>query len=293
MMTALNAGLAGTFRIGGDLIVNRLGFGAMRLTGLGIWGPPADEAAAIRLLRALPELGINLIDTADSYGPDISEPLIREALHPYGGLVVATKGGLVRPGPDRWLPSGRPEHLIQQARMSLRHLGVERIDLWQLHRIDPRVPRDEQFGAIRFLLDSGIIRHAGLSEVTVDDLEAAAQVFPVATVQNRYNLVGRDHEAVLDYAEARGIGFIPWFPLASGQLARPGTALDAIATRHGVAPAVVALAWMLSRSPVMLPIPDTGRLEHLRDNVRAAGLVLDQAEFAALDAEGHAVSGRS
>lgn len=282
------AARSGQFLIGGDLKVNRLGFGAMRITGPGIWGDPPDRDEALRTLKRLPELGIDFIDTADSYGPDVSEPLIREALHPYRNIVVATKGGLTRTGPDVWPPVGRPEYLIQQAYKSLRHLGVERIDLWQLHRIDPKVPRAEQFDAVRLLLDKGIIRHAGLSEVSVEDIEAAAKVFPVATVQNRYNLVDRTSEDVLDYCSAHGIGFIPWFPLAAGELAKPGSLLDAIAQAHGASPSQVALAWVLRRSPVMLPIPGTGKVSHLEQNVAAVDIALSDEEFAALDREGGA-----
>src|SRR5579863_928208 len=220
-MNSINASAAGRFKIG-DSTINRLGYGAMRITGEGIWGPPHDRKAALATLRRLPEMGVNFIDTADSYGPDVSEELIREALHPYRGLLIATKAGLTRPGPGEWPPNGRPAYLIGQAKGSLRKLGVEQIDLWQLHRIDPRVPRDEQFGAVRRLLDDGIIRHAGLSEVSVADIEAARRVFPVATVQNRYNLVDRSSEDVLAYCAANNIGFIPWFPLAAGELTRPG-----------------------------------------------------------------------
>jgi len=212
---------SGTFKIGGDIAVHRLGFGAMRVTGSGVWGEPPDRAEAIRTLKRLPALGVDFIDTADSYGPDISEWLLKEALHPYKGIVIATKGGLTRTGPNRWDPVGRPEYLIQQAHKSLRNLGVERIDLWQLHRIDPKVPRDEQFGAIKAMLDQGIVRHVGLSEVTVEEIEAASKVFTVATVQNRYNLIDRASEQVLDHCAKKGIGFIPWFPLAAGDLAKP------------------------------------------------------------------------
>jgi pyridoxine 4-dehydrogenase len=275
---------AGTFRIGGALPVHRLGFGAMRVTGRGIWGPPADRAEALRTLRRVPELGIDFIDTADSYVPDVSEELLREALHPYRGLVVATKGGLVRPGPDHWVPNGRPEHLIAQAKGSARRLGVEQIALWQLHRVDPKVPRDEQFGAVRKLLDDGLIAHAGLSQATVEEIEAAAKVFPVATVQNRYNLGDRGSESVLAHCERAGIGFIPWYPLSAGTLSAPGGDLDAIARRHGATPSQVALAWLLRRSPVMLPIPGTGKVAHLEENTAAAALQLDDAEFAQLSA---------
>ena len=281
-----NAAQSGTFQIGGDLTVNRLGFGAMRITGDGVWGDPADPAGALATLRRLPELGVNFIDTADSYGPAVSEELIREALHPYDQVVVATKGGLTRTGPNVWPPCGRPEYLIQQAYISRRRLGVERIDLWQLHRIDPAVPRDEQFGAVRELMDRGIIRHAGLSEVSVEDIEAARQVFPVATVQNLYNLVNRKSEAVLDYCAEQNIGFIPWFPLAAGSLARDGSVLSEVASRLGASPSQVALAWVLRRSPVMLPIPGTGKVKHLEENVAAAGLTLSDEDFAALDRVG-------
>lgn len=282
-MAALTAAKSGTFRIGGELEIHRLGFGAMRITGNGVWGPPADKPEALRVLRRLPELGVNFIDTADSYGPDVSEELLREALHPYTGLVVATKAGLTRPGPDRWVTSGRPEYLVKQARGSLKKLGVERIDLWQLHRIDPNVPRDEQFGAIKQLLDEGVIRFAGLSEVEVEEIEAAAKVFPVATVQNRYNLTDRSAESVLTYCERQGIGFIPWNPLAAGDLARPDSALDEIAKKHRARPSQIALAWMLQRSPVMLPIPGTSKVKHLEENIAAVEIELSASDVAALD----------
>ena len=284
-MSDINAAASGTFSLG-DFTINRLGFGAMRITGRGIWGPPADHDGAIATLKRLPELGVNFIDTADSYGPDVSEELIREALHPYEDLLIATKAGLTRAGPDRWAPNGMPDYLIEQAQKSLKKLGVKQIALWQLHRIDPRVPRDEQFGAVKALLDQGIIAHAGLSQVTVEDIEAARQAFPVATVQNRYNLVDRDSEGVLDYCEQHGIGFIPWFPLAAGNLAKPGSVLDGIARKHGAAPSQIALAWVLKRSPVMLPIPGTSKVAHLEENVAAAGIALSDEDFAALDAAG-------
>ena len=274
---------SGTFKIGGDLAVHRLGFGAMRVTGRGIWGPPADHDEAIRTLKRVPELGIDFIDTANSYGPDVSEELIREALHPYDGLVIATKGGLLRPGPDVWNSDARPEHLREEALKSLKKLGVEQIALWQLHRIDPNVPREDQFGAIKAMLDEGIIRHAGLSEVTVEEIEAASKVFPVTTVQNRYNLVDRKSEAVLDYCEAHAIGFIPWYPLAAGDLAKPGSVLDRIAHAHKAAPSQVALAWVLKRSPVMLPIPGTGKVAHLGENTAAVNIDLSDEEFQSLD----------
>jgi pyridoxine 4-dehydrogenase len=280
---------SGTFTIGGDLTVHRLGFGAMRITGPGIWGQPNDPAEARRVLERLPDLGIDLIDTADSYGPFVSEDLIRETLHPYGGgLVVATKGGLTRHGPDRWAPVGRPEYLRQCVLMSLRRLGVERIDLWQLHRIDPAVPRDEQFGALQAMRDEGLIRHVGLSQVDVEEIEAAQAFFPVTTVQNLYHLARRDSEEVLAYCEAHGIGFIPWFPLAAGDLARPGGLLDRIAPRLGASHGQVALAWLLRRSPVMLPIPGTGKVAHLEENVAAAELELSDEDFADLDEAGAA-----
>jgi aryl-alcohol dehydrogenase-like predicted oxidoreductase len=286
-MTEYSAVKSGSFKIGDELEVNRLGFGAMRVTGPGIWGPPADHDEAIRTLRRLPALGVNFIDTADSYGPDVSEWLIKEALHPYSdGSIVATKGGLARHGPDVWLPVGRPEYLIQQVHKSLRNLGVERIDLWQLHRIDPKVPAKEQFDAIKSLIDSGLIRHAGLSEVSVAEIEAASKVFEVATVQNRYNLVDRTSEDVLDYCTKHRIGFIPWYPLAAGELARPGSLLDTVAKQHGVSPSQIALAWVLKRSPVMLPIPGTSKVRHLEENVRAADVRLTDDQFKALDAEG-------
>lgn len=285
-MSELDAGKSGSFKIGGDLSVHRLGFGAMRITGSGIWGPPEDRAEAIRTLKRLPALGVNFIDTANSYGPDVSEELIREALHPYDGLVIATKAGLTRSGPNIWTPHGRPDYLKAEAKKSLKKLGVERIDLWQLHRIDPKVPRNEQFGAVKELLDEGLIRHAGLSEVTVEEIEAAAKVFKVATVQNRYNLVDRGSEDVLDYCEKHGIGFIPWFPLASGDLAKPGSLLDRVAKAQGAAPSQVALAWVLKRSPVMLPIPGTSKVAHLEENVAAVNITLSDADFSALDSEG-------
>ena len=285
-MSTPNAAPSGTFKIGGEIAVNRLGYGAMRITGSGIWGDPDDPAECIRTLKRLPELGVTFVDTADSYGPEISERLIGEALAPYGDILVATKAGLTRTGPNVWLPVGRPEYLRQQAIQSAKRLKVEQIGLWQLHRIDPKVDREEQFAAIKSLLDDGIIRHAGLSEVSVEEIEAASKVFTVATVQNRYNLVDRTSEAVLDHCEAKGIGFIPWFPLAAGDLAKPGSLLDTIAQAHGVTPSQIALAWVLKRSPVMLPIPGTSKVKHLEDNVAAAAITLSDDEFASLDAEG-------
>ena len=285
-MAHLTAAKSGTFKIGKDIAVNRLGFGAMQITGEGVWGKPADREECLRTLAHLPKLGVNFIDTADSYGPDVSEHLIHKALHPYKNILIATKGGLVRTGPGQWHPLGRPEYLRQQAMMSLRFLHLEQIGLWQLHRIDPKVPRDEQFGAIKSLLDDKLIRHAGLSEVSIADIEAARKIFPVSTVQNRYNLIDRTSEAVLDYCTKQGIGFIPWFPLASGDLAKPGSILDGIAKAHKAAPSQIALAWILKRSPVLLPIPGTSRLKHLEQNVAAADITLSDADFADLDREG-------
>ncbi|HEY0707957.1 MAG TPA: aldo/keto reductase [Polyangia bacterium] len=283
-MPDANAAAAGTFKIAGELAIHRLGFGAMRITGAGIWGEPADPAEALATLRRLPALGVNFIDTADSYGPDTSERLIRQALHPYrDGTIVATKGGFVRTGPNRWVPLGRPEYLIQQAHKSRWQLGVERIDLWQLHRIDPKVPRDEQFAAVKQLIDDGVIRHAGLSEVTVQEIEAATKHFRVATVQNRYNLVERASESVLRHCEHEGIGFIPWYPLAAGSLGKPGSRLDAIARKHDATPGQIAIAWLLKRSPVMLPIPGTSNRTHLEENVAAARIALTEEELAELN----------
>ena len=283
---APDAALSGTFRIGGGLEVNRLGFGAMRVTGRGIWGEPEDRAEALRTLRRVPELGINFIDTADSYGPDVSERLLREALHPYEGLVIATKGGLTRPGPSDWVPHGDPDYLIAQAEKSLAKLGVDRIDLWQLHRIDPKVPREAQFAAVKQLLDRRIIRFAGLSNVSVEDIEAASKVFPVATVQNHYNLVDRRNDAVLAYCETNGIGFIPWYPLGGGDLGKSGSALAAVAQRHDATVGQIALAWLLKRSPVMLPIPGTSKVAHLEENVAAAAIKLSGDDMTELDRAG-------
>jgi pyridoxine 4-dehydrogenase len=283
-----------TFKIGGEISVNRLGFGAMQITGGGVWGPPRDKAQAIKVLKRLPELGVNFIDTADSYGPDVSEQLIREALHPFDGLLIATKAGFTRSGPDMWHINCRPEHLIAQAHKSRRQLGVEQIGLWQLHRIDSRVPRAEQFGAVKQLLDEGVIRHAGLSEVSVADIKAASAVFRVATVQNSYNLADRHSDDVVDYCQANDIGFIPYYPLGGdgalsragggdGELTRPGGALDTLAKAKGATPGQVALAWLLKRSSVMLPIPGTSKVAHLEENMGAAALTLTDAEFASLD----------
>ncbi|GAA4630212.1 aldo/keto reductase [Actinoallomurus vinaceus] len=271
-----------TFTIGGDLTVNRLGFGAMRITGPGIWGPPPDHDEALRVLRRAVELGVDFIDTANSYGPYVSEELIREALHPYEGVTIATKAGLVRTGPDEWHPVGRPDYLRQEALMSLRRLGLERIDLFQLHRIDPEVPLADQLGELRDLRDEGKIRHIGLSEVSVAEIEQAREIVPIVTVQNLYNLTNRKSEDVLDYCERENIGFIPWFPLAVGDLAKPGSHLDEIANELGATPSQVALAWLLRRSPVILPIPGTGSVAHLEENMGGAGLTLTDEQFAAL-----------
>jgi aryl-alcohol dehydrogenase-like predicted oxidoreductase len=286
-MPSPDAALSGTFAIGGDLTIKRLGFGAMRVTGPGIWGPPADRAEALRTLQRVPELGIDFIDTADSYGPNVSEELIREALHPYEGLVIATKAGFQRPGPDDWRIDGRPEALRRGLEGSLKRLGVERIDLWQLHRIDSRVPRDEQFDAIRGFQQAGLVRHVGLSEVSVGDIKDAQRFFPVATVQNRFHPAARGSDAVLDYCETNAIGFIPWAPLGSGALARSGSALEATAKKYAAKPSQIALAWLLKKSPVMLPIPGTGKVRHLEENTAAAAIELSNEDFAELDRLGH------
>jgi aryl-alcohol dehydrogenase-like predicted oxidoreductase len=266
--------------LGGDLPVHRLGFGAMRLTGKGVWGEPPDHAAAIAVLHRAVELGITLIDTADSYGPEVSERLIAEALHPYPpNVVIATKAGLDRPGPGRWTPNGRPAHLRAACEGSLRRLKLERIDLYQLHRIDPAVPMEDQIGALKQLQVDGKIRHIGLSEVGVAEIEQARGLVPIVSVQNRYNLVDRQYEPVLDYCEREGIAFLPWFPLATGSLARAGSPLARVAEQLRATPAQVALAWLLRRSPVMLPIPGTASVQHLEENVRAALLQLGGREY--------------
>jgi aryl-alcohol dehydrogenase-like predicted oxidoreductase len=281
--TPPDARASGHFSIGDNALV-RLGFGAMRLTGPGIWGEPQDRAEALRVLRRLPDLGVNFIDTADSYGPFVSEDLIAEALHPYKGMFIATKGGLTRQGPTSWLPLGRPEYLRQCVLMSLRRLKVDRLDLWQLHRLDPKVPRADQFGVIADMIKEGLIRYAGVSQVSVREIKIARAYFPVATVQNKYNLADREDEDVVDYCEKHGIGFIPWYPLAAGELAKPGGALDRVARAHGASPSQVALAWVLQRSPVMLPIPGTSKVAHLEENVAAAGLRLSDDEISMLSA---------
>lgn len=285
---SLDARRSGTFTIGGELTIHRLGFGAMRITGPGVWGEPEDRAEAIRVLERLPVLHIDFIDTANSYGPNVSEQLIREALYPYEGLLIATKAGFERPRAGLWQVNCDPAHLREEAVKSCDRLGISQIGLWQLHRIDPKVPREDQFAAVRGLIDDGIVRHVGLSEVSVDDIKAAQEVFPVATVQNLYNLVERRSEDVLDYCEANGIGFIPWYPLANGKLAKDGSILDEIAQAHEATPGQIALAWLLARSPVMLPIPGTSKVAHLEENVAACGIALSAEEFAALDAAGRA-----
>lgn len=281
MTDASDGGTAagGTFLLGGDMPVRRLGFGAMRITGRGVWGPPPDKSEAVAVLRRAVDLGVTLIDTAESYGPHVSEELIAEALYPYRAeLVIATKGGFDRPGPHRWTENCRPERLLEQLEGSLRRLRLDRIDLYQLHRVDPGVPEEEQFGLLQRLQREGKIRHIGLSEVTVPQIERALRYFPVVSVQNRYNLVDRQSEDVLDYCEHEGIGFLPWYPLQVGKVGQQGGAVTAIAERHGVTPSQVALAWLLQRSPVMLPIPGTGKVRHLEENMAAAQLRLADAE---------------
>lgn len=283
----MTAKASGTVSLG-DLTVNRMGFGAMRITGKGIWDEPEDRDEALRVLGRAVELDVDFIDTADAYGPDVSEDLIREALYPYSGIIIATKGGQTRQGPDRWHAVGRPEYLRQTVEMSKRRLGVECIDLWQLHRIDAQTDREAQFRVIAEMQREGSIRHVGLSEVNVEEIEAARKHFAVVSVQNLYNLVDRRSEEVVDYCEREGIAFIPWYPLAAGKLARPGTVLDAVAHKVGATQGQVALAWALKRSPVMLPIPGTGKVKHLEENVAASEIVLSDADFAALDAAGKA-----
>ncbi|WP_432954684.1 aldo/keto reductase [Micromonospora haikouensis] len=274
---------SGTYRIGGDLQVDRLGYGAMQLTGPGVWGDPRDPAEAVRVLRRAYELGVTFIDTADSYGPFVSELLIRQALHPYADdLVIATKAGLTRSGPGDWRPVGRPEYLRQQCELSLRHLGLESIGLYQLHRIDAKVPLADQLGELALLKQEGKIRHIGLSEVTVAQIEQARQITPIVSVQNLYNLADRSAEDVLDHCERNDLAFIPWFPIATGNLAKPGGPLDAISTDHGATPAQLALAWLLRRSPVVLPIPGTSSVAHLEENVAAARVQLTDDEYTAL-----------
>ena len=278
------AAAAGSITIGDDLTVNRMGFGAMRLSGRGIWGPPTDRPEAIRVLRRAIELGVDFIDTADSYGPEVSEEIIAEALHPYPeGLVIATKGGLERPGPDKWVTNGRPDYLRRQLKSSLRRLKVERIDLWQLHRIDEKVPEDEQFDVIREFQQEGLVRHLGLSEVTVAQIERARRVVPIVSVQNRYNLTDREWEAEVDYSEREGLVFLPWFPLAAGELDESGP-LARVSRRHGATPYQIALAWLLAHSPAMLVIPGTSSVSHLEENIRAAEIQLSPEDLEGLAA---------
>jgi aryl-alcohol dehydrogenase-like predicted oxidoreductase len=273
-----------TFKLGGELKIHRLGYGAMRITGKGIWGEPADREGAKKVLRRAVELGVDFIDTADSYGPAVSELLIGEALAPYAqGTVVATKAGLTRQGPDRWLPVGRPEYLTQEVEMSLRWLKKERLDLWQLHRIDPQVPVEESLGAIKKLQKAGKIRFVGLSEVSVEEIKQARKVIDVVSVQNEYNLGNRKSEAVLEYCEREGLAFIPWFPVAAGKLAQPGGKLDTLAKKHGATVSQLSLAWLLHRSPVMLPIPGTSSVAHLEENLKARDLALSDAEWEDLE----------
>jgi aryl-alcohol dehydrogenase-like predicted oxidoreductase len=275
---------SGTFTIG-DKTVHRLGYGAMQITGKGVWGEPADRAECVRTVHRAVELGVDLIDTADSYGPEVSEGILREALHPYpADLLIATKAGLTRQGPDQWLPVGRPEYLRQQCELSLRRLGVERIDLFQLHRIDAKVPADEQFGLLSELVEEGKVATVGLSQVSVDEIKAARAVVDIVTVQNLYNLTDQSSADVLEYCQAEGLGFIPWFPIAAGSLAAPGGPVDAIVTETGATPAQVALAWLLHKSPVMLPIPGTKSVGHVEENCAAATLKLSDDQVAALDA---------
>jgi aryl-alcohol dehydrogenase-like predicted oxidoreductase len=277
----VSASRSGTFSIGGDLPVHRLGFGAMRITGKGIWGPAKDKPEALAVLRRAVELETNLIDTAESYGPHVSEELIAEALHPYPkGLVIATKGGFDRSGPDKWTVNARPQRLREELEGSLRRLRVERIDLWQLHRIDPAVPEELQFESVAAFQREGKVRHVGLSEVTVEQIERARRFFPVVSVQNHYNLVDREWESVLKYCQRENIGFMPWFPLKVGKLADGGGPLARIAQRHNAAPAQIALAWLLEHSPVMLPIPGTSKVAHLEENIGAAAIRLSQEEMA-------------
>jgi pyridoxine 4-dehydrogenase len=281
--SAQPAKASGTYRIGGDLQVDRLGYGAMQITGPGVWGDPKDPAEAVRVLRRAIELGVTFIDTADSYGPFVSELLIKEALHPYpDDLVIATKAGLTRSGPGDWRPVGRPEYLRQQCELSLRHLGLDSIPLYQLHRIDEKVPLEDQLGELALLKQEGKVRHIGLSEVTVEQIGAAQKITPIVSVQNLYNLADRSAEKVLDHCERNDLAFIPWFPIATGNLAKPGGPLDAIATGHDATPAQLALAWLLRRSPVMLPIPGTSSVAHLEENVAAAEVTLTDDEFEAL-----------
>ena len=283
--THANAKSSGTFQLGGDLPVHRLGYGAMRITGKGIWGEPKDPEGAKKVLQRAVELGVNFIDTADSYGPEVSERLIGEALSPYAkGVIIATKAGLTRQGPDKWLPVARPEYLNQQVEMSLRRLKLERLDLWQLHRIDPKTPLEDSLGVIKRLQEQGKIRHVGLSEVKVPEIEQARKIVDIVSVQNLYNLGDRQHEEVVDYCEKNKLAFIPWFPVAAGKLAQPGGKLDKAATRNNVTVSQLSIAWLLHRSPVILPIPGTSSVDHLEENIAAGDVKLTDAEWKEIEA---------
>ncbi len=284
MTTAIHATESGRLTLGGDLTINRLGFGAMRLVGEGVWGDPKNPEEARRVLKRAIELDINFIDTADSYGPDVNETTIADALYPYlKGLVIATKGGLTRQGPGKWAPVGRAEYLTQCVEMSLRRLRLERIDLYQLHRFDPKVPMEESLGALKEMQKAGKIRHIGLSEVSTKEIERARKIIPIVSVQNQYNLGDRTHESVVQYCQQHGLAFIPWFPFAAGKLVRAGGPLDQIAKRHRATVAQVALAWLLQHSPVIVPIPGTSSVAHLEENVGAAGLKLDPKEMSEIE----------
>ncbi|TKJ99799.1 oxidoreductase [Plantibacter flavus] len=282
--TTRPATAAGTFQLGGDLTVNRLGYGTMQLTGEGVWGEPNDRDGAIRLIKRAAELGVNFFDSADAYGPDVTDTLLREALHPYDDIVIATKVGQTRQGPGEWTPTGVPAYLRQQVELGLRRLAVERIDLLQLHRIDPTVPFEDQIGELRKLQDEGKIRHIGLSQVSVAEVEAALKIAPIASVQNLYNLTDRSSEDLLDWSTEHGVAFIPWFPLATGALSKEDGPLTQLAERHDATPSQLALAWLLKRSPVMLPIPGTSSIEHLEDNLQGATIELTDDEFEELSA---------
>ncbi|WP_426738941.1 aldo/keto reductase [Plantibacter sp. 2H11-2] len=282
--TARPATAAGTFSLGGDLTVNRLGYGTMQLTGEGVWGEPDDRDGAIRLIKRAAELGVNFFDSADACGPDVTDTLLREALHPYDDIVIATKVGQTRQGPGEWTPTGVPAYLRQQVELGLRRLAVDRIDLLQLHRIDPTVPFEDQIGELRKLQDEGKIRHIGLSQVSVAEVEAAQQIAPIASVQNLYNLTDRSSEDLLDWSTEHGVAFIPWFPLATGALSKEDGPLTQLAERHDATPSQLALAWLLKRSPVMLPIPGTSSMEHLEDNLQGATIELTDDEFEELSA---------
>lgn len=285
VLNNVNAAASGTFSLGGDLPVNRLGFGAMRITGEGVWGEPKDPETAKKVLKRAVELGVNFIDTSDAYGPDVSERLIGEALAPYtGGVVIATKGGLTRQGPNKWLPVGRPEYLQQQVEMSLRRLKLDRIELWQLHRIDPKVPVEESLAVIKNFQKAGKIRHVGLSEVKPHEIDQARKVIDIVSVQNKYNIGDREHEDTLDYCTKNNIAFIPWYPVAAGKLAQPGGKLDEAAKKHGATVSQLSLAWLLQRSPVILPIPGTSSVEHLEENIGAAQVELSSAEWKEIEA---------